>query len=224
MPAIINGVEQTDPVGTWPDAEAPSDGVSLPAAVAYIVEQQLGTIDNTTGVPTLGGVLGDVGNRSLASRLDEILGYRRSNRAPLSHQGALVWPVGFGDGANWGDDTSRHLWRPAVTTPGAAQPTRTWRACWARRIHRSSLGNCFRHGSMLIVVRTNQRLQCVSCGVWAPGPKRWRLGSTLRRWRLSLARHRRTRKNQSVCTVTLCAGLVWLGVSQCDTVRRHRLQ
>ena len=72
MPAIINGVEQTDPVGTWPEAEAPGDGVSLPAAVAYMVEQQIGTIDNTTGVPTLGGVLGDVGNRSLALRLDAL--------------------------------------------------------------------------------------------------------------------------------------------------------
>ena len=70
MPAIINGVDQTDPVGTWPEAEAPGDGVSLPAAVAYMVEQQIGTIDNTTGVPTLGGVIGDVGNRSLALRLD----------------------------------------------------------------------------------------------------------------------------------------------------------
>jgi hypothetical protein len=72
MPAIINGVQETDPVGTWPLAEAPGDGVSLPAAVAYMVEQQLGTIDNTTGVPTLGGVLGDVGNRSLALRLDAL--------------------------------------------------------------------------------------------------------------------------------------------------------
>ena len=72
MPATINGVDQTDPVGTWPEAEAPGDGVSLPAAVAYMVEQQLGTIDNTTGVPTLGGVLGDVGNRSLALRLDSL--------------------------------------------------------------------------------------------------------------------------------------------------------
>jgi len=72
MPAIINGVEQVDPMGTWPEAEAPGDGVSLPAAVAYMVEQQIGTIDNTTGVPTLGGVLGDVGNRSLALRLDAL--------------------------------------------------------------------------------------------------------------------------------------------------------
>jgi hypothetical protein len=72
MPAIINGVEQTDPVGTWPEAAAPGDGVSMPAAVAYMVEQQIGTIDNTTGVPTLGGVLGDVGNRSLALRLDAL--------------------------------------------------------------------------------------------------------------------------------------------------------
>jgi hypothetical protein len=72
MPAIINGVQETDPIGTWPEAAAPDDGVSLPAAVAYMVEQQIGTIDNTTGVPTIGGVLGDVGNRSLALRLDAL--------------------------------------------------------------------------------------------------------------------------------------------------------
>jgi hypothetical protein len=72
MPAIINGVQETDPMGTWPEAAAPDDGVSLPAAVAYMVEQQIGTIDNTTGVPTIGGVLGDVGNRSLALRLDAL--------------------------------------------------------------------------------------------------------------------------------------------------------
>jgi hypothetical protein len=34
------------------------------------VEQQIGAIDNTTGVPTIGGWLGDAGNRSLAMRLD----------------------------------------------------------------------------------------------------------------------------------------------------------
>ena len=72
MTAIINGVEETDPVGVWPEAAAPDDGVSLPAAVAYMVEQQIGAIDNTTGVPTIGGWLGDAGNRSLAMRLDAL--------------------------------------------------------------------------------------------------------------------------------------------------------
>jgi hypothetical protein len=97
MPAIINGVEQTDPVGTWPEAEAPGDGVSLPAAVAYMVEQQIGTIDNTTGVPTLGGVLGDVGNRSLALRLDALdamlaraAGYEAVKN--ISYNGAASYP------------------------------------------------------------------------------------------------------------------------------------
>lgn len=72
MTAIINGIEQTDPVGTWPEAAAPDDGVSLPAAVAYIVEDQIGIIDNSAGIATLGGVLGDMGNRSLALRMDEL--------------------------------------------------------------------------------------------------------------------------------------------------------
>jgi hypothetical protein len=72
MTAIINGVEETDPIGTWPEAAAPDDGVSLPAAIAYVVEQQIGAIDNTTGVPTIGGVLGDFGNRSLALRFTDL--------------------------------------------------------------------------------------------------------------------------------------------------------
>lgn len=72
MPATINGTEQIDAVETWPEAAPPGDGVSVSSAVAYIVEQQIGTIDNTTGVPTLGGVLGDMGNRSLAMRLDDL--------------------------------------------------------------------------------------------------------------------------------------------------------
>jgi len=72
MPATINGIDQIDAVETWPEAEAPGDGVPITAAVAYMVEQQIGTIDNTTGLPTLGGWLGDAGNRSLALRLDDL--------------------------------------------------------------------------------------------------------------------------------------------------------
>ena len=72
MSAIINGVQQTDPVGTWPEAEAPGDGVSLPAAVAYMVEQQIGAVVNTVGLPTLAGVLGDVGNDNVADRLTRL--------------------------------------------------------------------------------------------------------------------------------------------------------
>lgn len=98
MSAIINGVQQTDPVGTWPEAAAPDDGVSLPAAVAYIVEQQIGTIDNTTGVPTLGGVLGDMGNESVAMRLDSldamlarVTGYHVSKN--VTYTGAASYPA-----------------------------------------------------------------------------------------------------------------------------------
>lgn len=72
MGAIINGVRQFDAVGEWPEAAAPGDGVPLTAALAYMVEQQIGAIDNTTGVPTLGGVLGDFGNESLALRLNAL--------------------------------------------------------------------------------------------------------------------------------------------------------
>lgn len=98
MSATINGVPQTDPVGVWPEAAAPGDGVSLPAAVAYMVEQQIGTIDNTTGVPTLGGVLGDFGNESLALRLNELdamlaraVGYHAIKN--VSYDGSASYPA-----------------------------------------------------------------------------------------------------------------------------------
>lgn len=98
MPATINGVEQFDAVGDWPAAAAPGDGVPLTAAVAYMVEQQIGTIDNTTGVPTLGGVLGDFGNESLALRLDTLdamlaraAGYVATKN--VSYSGAASYPA-----------------------------------------------------------------------------------------------------------------------------------
>jgi hypothetical protein len=72
MSAIINGVQETGPMGTWPAAEAPGDGVSLPAAVAYMSLNQIGTVTNTGGTATLGGILGDVANSSVAARLTTI--------------------------------------------------------------------------------------------------------------------------------------------------------
>lgn len=68
--AVQNALFGSGGISDWPEATAPADGANLAEAVAYMVERQIGTIDNTTGVPTLGGVLGDFGNESLALRLD----------------------------------------------------------------------------------------------------------------------------------------------------------
>jgi hypothetical protein len=114
MPATINGVEQTDPVGTWPLAAAPDDGVSLPAAVAYMVEQQIGTIDNTTGVPTLGGVIGDVGNVSIALRLEEIQAEVEEIEHHFHTKARWFGLSGAVTATNWGDDTIT----PFVATSG----------------------------------------------------------------------------------------------------------
>lgn len=54
---------------TYPAAQPAGDGISVAEVVRYIQETQLGTIANTGGTATLGGVLGDVLNVSVATRL-----------------------------------------------------------------------------------------------------------------------------------------------------------
>ena len=114
MPAIINGVDQWDAVDVWPLAEAPVDGATLAGAVAYIVETQIGTIDNTTGVPTLGGVIGDVGNVSIAMRLDEILATAEEVEHHFHTKARWFGLSGSVTDTNWGDDTLA----PFVATSG----------------------------------------------------------------------------------------------------------
>lgn len=74
MPAIINGVDQWDLVGTWPEGTAPTNATTLTEVIRYMVEQQTGYVWNTTGLPTIAGVLGDVGNYPVAQRLDDLAG------------------------------------------------------------------------------------------------------------------------------------------------------
>jgi len=54
---------------TYPAAAPAGNDVSVAEVVRYIQETQLGTIANTGGTATLGGVLGDVLNVSVATRL-----------------------------------------------------------------------------------------------------------------------------------------------------------
>ena len=57
---------------TWPAAAAPGNGVSLSEGLRHVVETQLGTIVNTGGTATVGGILGDLANDSLVARLNDI--------------------------------------------------------------------------------------------------------------------------------------------------------
>lgn len=65
---IEDALVGTNGVVTWPAAAAPGNGVSLAEAIRYVVETQVGTITNSGGTATLGGILGDVANVSLATR------------------------------------------------------------------------------------------------------------------------------------------------------------
>lgn len=56
-------------ITTWPAAAAPADAVSLAEAVRYIVESLIGTITNTGGTATIGAILGDLANVTLAAKL-----------------------------------------------------------------------------------------------------------------------------------------------------------
>lgn len=57
---------------TWPAAAAAGNGVSIAEVVRYIQATQLGTLANTGGTATLGGILGDVANSSLAAQLGNL--------------------------------------------------------------------------------------------------------------------------------------------------------
>lgn len=62
-----------DGPAVWPAAAAPANDVSLAEAIRYIVETLVGTLVNTGGTATIGGILGDVANVSAATRLTNIL-------------------------------------------------------------------------------------------------------------------------------------------------------
>lgn len=69
---IIDALYGSAGITTWPAAAAPANGVSLAEAVRYIVETLIGTLVNTGGTATLGGILGDLANDSLVARLNDI--------------------------------------------------------------------------------------------------------------------------------------------------------
>lgn len=74
--SIWAGIEGTaageNGITTWPSAAAPANAVSLAEAIRYIVETQIGTVTNSGGTATLGGVLGDVANVTVATSLAKL--------------------------------------------------------------------------------------------------------------------------------------------------------
>jgi len=67
--SIYDLIAGANGIATWAAAAAPGNNVSLSEAVRYIVETQLGTLVNAGGTETLGGILGDFANVTLAARL-----------------------------------------------------------------------------------------------------------------------------------------------------------
>ncbi len=66
---VENALYGTSGITTWPAAAAPADGVSIAEGLRYVVETQVGTLTNTGGTATIGGILGDVANSTVAVRL-----------------------------------------------------------------------------------------------------------------------------------------------------------
>lgn len=69
---LMDALYGTGGIASWPAAAAPANAVSIAEAVRYIVETQLGTLVNTGGTATVGGILGDFANDSLVARLNDI--------------------------------------------------------------------------------------------------------------------------------------------------------
>ena len=69
---IIQGLYGGDGIATFPVAAAAGDGVSMAEVIRWMQEFQIGTVVNTTGLPTLAGILGDVGNDNIADRLTRL--------------------------------------------------------------------------------------------------------------------------------------------------------
>ena len=72
LTAIRNALYDTGGIASYPAAAAPGDGVSIAEGIRYIVETLIGTLVNSGGTATLGDILGDVANTSIATWLQKI--------------------------------------------------------------------------------------------------------------------------------------------------------
>lgn len=114
-------------ITSWPVAAAPGDTVSIAEAIRYIVENDFGTLVNAGGTATLGGILGDVANVSIATRLTNIL-------AAAANGAAFAWGIcdaGMAasqtiivsdDLTGYGDDFFNGRYYMQVLVAGAAAP------------------------------------------------------------------------------------------------------
>jgi len=62
-------------ITTYPAAAAAANDVSIAEVVRYIQATQIGTLTNSGGTATIGGILGDVANSTIAARLTTIAGH-----------------------------------------------------------------------------------------------------------------------------------------------------
>lgn len=80
-------------ITTYPAAAAAGNDVSLAEVIRYIQASQIGSLANTGGTATLGGILGDVANSSVATRLTTIAGHTIAMERALEKSDGAV-PLG----------------------------------------------------------------------------------------------------------------------------------
>lgn len=125
MPAIINGVDQWDEsagIPSWPDAAAADDGVSVAQALRWLSEFQVGMLQNTTGVPTLAGILGDVANSPVADRLTAL----QNHVGPSASSSRYLAVTADFTNAQWNTATTHEVF----TVTGTVR-MRLWVTCGA---------------------------------------------------------------------------------------------
>jgi len=71
---IEDALYGADGIPTFPAAAAAANGVSIAEVLRYIQETQIGTLANTGGTATIGGILGNPSNVTLASSIAKIDG------------------------------------------------------------------------------------------------------------------------------------------------------
>jgi len=85
---------------SYPAAAAAGDGVSVAEVVRYIQETQLGTLVNTGGTATVGGILGDFANVAAVTRFANVQTEVDKLGTPVNTGGTAKFTNLFGDMAN----------------------------------------------------------------------------------------------------------------------------
>lgn len=94
---IVNALYGADGVATFPAAAAAGNGVSLAEVIRYIQSSQIGTLTNTGGTATLGGILGDVANSDLATRITNLANQaQKCVAAKEAHANGTLWTIAGG--------------------------------------------------------------------------------------------------------------------------------